>query len=493
MVHRPLSIVNLIKMLSSKKTLTYLAWLGVIAAGATLSVYAYLGIFTRYMGDDYCLLLDINAGNIFTSSWNKYLFKSNRFSNLFVLGLWELIPRNIANVSAVHILLWVGGLFWLFSELSKLFNLKLDLSIRLLTAELLALFSFFTTPNVFQILYWRPGQVSYLTPIVLFTLLAAWLVRLIRLDKASLPLAFVFTFLAFFIGGLSETLGALHISTLALEIVLVYFFDKSPRRKPALTLLIALLIGAVFALLAMFASPANAVRINDENGAPAFSTVLIRNLEYSLLFLRIAFTTLPLPILALLVITSLTSYIFFSDREKQNLDKRFYWVFLLLPILTYALVFASFSPSAYGQSYPIERVRFPAHFILSTALTALGICAGYVLSYVKLPAFTRTIAVAFTAIVLLYPLWMIRQPLSTYEFRRLFALRFDEREIMIEEYKANGEIDLVIPALDGYEGTKELDVRPYFWVNQCAAQYYGVHSITAISVEEEDVQYYFSE
>jgi hypothetical protein len=88
---------------------------------------------------------------------------------------------------------------------------------------------------------------------------------------------------------------------------------------------------------------------------------------------------------------------------------------------------------------------------------------------------------------------MMRQPLATYEFRRLFALRWDEREHMIYQYKAEGQADLVIPALDGYEGTKELDVRPFFWVNQCAAQVYGVHTITAISVEEEDVLKFFSQ
>ena len=141
----------------------------------------------------------------------------------------------------------------------------------------------------------------------------------------------------------------------------------------------------------------------------------------------------------------------------------------------------------------MERVRFPAHFILTVAFTSLGICAGYVLSYVKLPTFTRYAVAALAFIALLYPFWMMRQPLATYEFRRLFALRWDEREQMIYDYKAEGQTDIVIPALDGYEGTKELDVRPFFWVNGCAAQVYDVHSITAISVEEEDVLNFFSQ
>lgn len=478
---------------SSNKTLTNLAWFGVIAVTAVLAVYAYLGFFSRYMADDYCLLVDLRFGDLLTNSWNKYLFKSNRFSNLFVLGFWELFPNNIAIVPALHVLLWVSGLYWLFSELNKLFNVKIELPIRLLAAETLVLFSFFTAPNIFQILYWRPGQVSYLTPIVLITLAAAWLVNLVRREKVSIPLAALFSFLAFFIGGLSETLGALHIAIFSFIIACVFLFDRSWRRKPALTLLIALLIGAFAALIVMLLAPANEVRINDENGSPAMTVVLLRALEYSLLFLRITFTTLPIPIAGLLAISSLLSFNFFVDRYKGKLHSRFGWLFLLIPVLTYALIFASFAPSAYGQSYPVERVRFPAHFILTLSLTSLGICAGYVLSYVKVPIFARYAAVALAFIALLYPFWMIRQPLATHEFRRLFALRWDEREQMIYAMKANGEQDLVIPALDGYEGTKELDVRPFFWVNQCAAQVYGVHSITAISVEEEDVLNYFSE
>lgn len=480
-------------MPNTNKYLTYLAWFGVFAVTAALAVYAYLGLFTRYMGDDYCLLLEIRTGDVFTNSLEKYLLKSNRFSNLFVLSFWELFPKNIAFVPALHLLLWVLGLYWLSTELNKALGLKIETPFRLFTAEAIILFSFYTAPNVFQVLYWRPGQVSYLTPIVLFTFVSAWLIKLVREGRSSPWLAAMFTFIAFFNGGLSETLGVLHISILALAIVCVYFFDKSPRRKPALTLLTALLIGAILAVVAMFLSPANEVRINDENGPPSVTTVLLRDIKFSFLFLRISVTNLPLPIVALLAISGLLSYLFFLDRDKGRFDPRFNWIFLLIPVLLYGLIFAAFAPSSYGQSYPLERVRFPAHYLLVLALIAFGICAGYVLSFVKLPSFMRYVVAALSFVALLYPFWMTRQPLSTYEERRLFALRWDEREQMIYDLKTGGEQDLVIPGLDGYEGTKELDVRPYFWVNMCAAQLYDVHSISAISVEEEDVLYYFSE
>lgn len=480
-------------MPSSNKSLTYLAWFGVLAVTAALAVYAYLGIFTRYMGDDYCLLAQVKFGDIFTNSWNKYLLKSNRFSNLFVLGFWELFPRNIAFIPALHILLWGGGLYWLSSELNKTLEMKLGASVRLLAAEAIILFSFFTTPNLFQVLYWRPGQVSYLTPIVFFTLLTAWMVRLVRLQKVSTPVLALFAFLAFFIGGLSETLGALHISILVISIACVYYFDTSARRKPALTLMTAMLIGALAALLAMFISPANEFRINDENGSPSLMTVFIRDVNFSFFFLRIAVTNLPLPLFMLLAISSLFSHRFFLDNGAKKIDRRFYWVFILIPVLLYGLIFATFAPSAYGQSYPLERVRFPAYFLLMVAIMALGISAGYVLSVIKFPVVVKNAALALTFLAFLYPLWMTRQPLSTYEERRLFALRWDEREQMIYDMKTGGEQDLTIPGLDGYEGVKELDVRPFFWLNSCAAQLYDVHSISAISVEEEDVLYYFSE
>ncbi len=480
-------------MSSSNKSLIHLAWFGILAMTAALAVYAYLGIFTRYMGDDYCLLAQVKFGDIFTNSWNKYLLKSNRFSNLFVLGFWELFPRNIAFVPALHILLWGTGLYWLSAELNETLEKKLGAPVRLLAVEAVILFSFFTTPNLFQVLYWRPGQVSYLTPIVFFTLLTAWMVRLVRLQKVSTPMPALFAFLAFFIGGLSETLGALHISILTIAIACVYYFDTSARRKPALTLMTAMLIGALAALLAMFISPANEFRINDENGSPSVMTVFIRDVNFSFLFLRIAVTNLPLPLFMLLAISSLFSHQFFLDKGAEKIEPRFYWMFILIPVLLYGLIFATFAPSAYGQSYPLERVRFPAYFLLMVAIMALGICAGYVLSFIKFPVVVKNAALVLAFLALLYPLWMTRLPLSTYEERRLFALRWDEREQMIYDMKTSGEQDLTIPALDGYEGVKELDVRPFFWLNACAAQLYDVHSISAISVEEEDVLYYFSE
>lgn len=486
---------------STQRITNIILWTGIIAATFALAVYMYIGLFTRYISDDYCLLVDLNSGNILTASWDKYLFSSNRFSNLFVLKFWELLgPNNIACVPALLTLLWTGGLFWLFNELNQLFDLKLKLPILLLLSELLVVFTFYTAPSLFQSVYWRPGQVTYFTPLVFFALLAAWMTRLIRLNRSTVMHVAAFAFMAFFIGGLSETIGAFHIAILLLALAAVFFFDKSPRRKTALTLLTAILIGAFAALLAMFFSPANALRINPERPTPGLVELLSRSLGYALSFILSSLKTLRTPSFFTALISALASYMWFIEKtlesgsslpdglQNHSLEKKphpqFWLALILIPLIAYALIVSIVAPSAYGQSYPVERVRFPAHFVLTAALMSLGICLGYYISQLKLPNFARGFALALLVLSLLYPFWTSRQYIADIPHMREWSQYWDWRVTYIEELKSAGQTDLTIPALSGFFNTKELDIRKNFWVNKCAAQYYGVKSISAMSAPE---------
>lgn len=482
-------------MINSNKSFNFLIWLGIFSVSTVLIIYAYLGIFTRYMADDYCLLVNLYSADVFTASWNKYLSSSNRFSNLFIISLWGLFPKNTAFVPALHIVLWTFGLSWLFYEINRFLNLQLKPPLFLLIAEVIILFTFYTSPNIFQILYWRPGQVTYLTSLVLFTLVFAWVLRIIN-SHTKINLLFyipLFSFVSFFIGGLSETVNTLHLALLFLVIVTIFFLDKSPSRTLSLSLLSSLFTGTFVALIAMFFAPANALRINSENLSPNLFEVITRSWEYTYAFLLGAFKSLPVPLMALIIISASLAYFFFLQHKTILWTPNFTWVFLFIPLLTYLFVFVTFAPSAYGQSYPVERVRFPAHLTLTIALITLSICIGYVLSYIKLPTFLYTFVFVITCVTLFYPFWMARQPLQTYEFRRLWSKRWDEREIIIQNLIVNGETELIIPGLDGYEGTKELDGLPTYWANVCAAQYYGVKTIQVFSVREENIHEFFSE
>ena len=51
---------------------------------------------------------------------------------------------------------------------------------------------------------------------------------------------------------------------------------------------------------------------------------------------------------------------------------------------------------------------------------------------------------------------------------------------MIRNERESGVSDVKIASFDSVYGITEIMPDPNHWVNQCAAKYYGVHSIVAI-------------
>jgi len=120
---------------------------------------------------------------------------------------------------------------------------------------------------------------------------------------------------------------------------------------------------------------------------------------------------------------------------------------------------------------------------------SLGAYLGYLAKQTYFHNSTRNLALAFLAITLLYPLWTAKQTFTIAADLHDWSTKWDAREAFLHSLIAQGQTDLIIPGLPGMYSTKELDVRPYYWVNRCAAQYYGVHSIQAIPAPDE----YFNE
>jgi len=157
----------------------------------------------------------------------------------------------------------------------------------------------------------------------------------------------------------------------------------------------------------------------------------------------------------------------------------------VIPALAYLLVVASFFPSVYGQSYPVERARFAGQLCLVAGLMIEGALLGYLLAQLRpgivdnLPL--KLISAVLLGIAALYPLraaWLTLAEVPEYRAR---AEAWDTREIQINTLIAQGNTDLLIVQLDGIHGVKELDVNQNHWVNRCAAIYYKVNSIRAVS------------
>jgi hypothetical protein len=258
------------------------------------------------------------------------------------------------------------------------------------------------------------------------------------------------------------------------------------------------LSGALAALLGMALAPANALRLG--TAPPELPDLIWRSLRYGYDFIRDTFRSLPVPSL----FSFFTPFVMFfgmkttpAPRLTQRSMKALYVVLAVAPVLLYGLIVASFAPSVYGQSFPVERARFAGQLCLVTAVMIEGAGFGFLLAQWRprrLESFPARMASAMLlGFLALYPLraaWLTLGDIPEYRER---ARLWDARDAYIRRHAAAGEREIIVPGFSGIYGIKEVDGDPSHWINLCAAQYYRVDSIIAASISDEDVWEYLGE
>lgn len=462
--------------------------LSAVFSAFALGAYAYLGIFSRHLADDYCSVNFINK-NFFSALWNNYNFVSDRFTNFMLIALSEFItPNSVGILPALMIILWAIGIAWLLYEASHFNEWDWSNSVIVTITLLFIFFALLQAPNRFQILYWRSAMATHFAPLVFMPFLASFILQSISsASKNQLPRwKYLLGFLiAFLIGGFSEPTAAVMITLLALAFTAAWLWVKSSNRKTALNLLICSLTGAMLAMLVMALSPANSFRLGTP--PPALPILISRAFRYGIEFTLNSFRTLPLPTLFTVFMPFVIFYNLYaspSPKLTQLQQKHSYITLIFLPALSYLLIVASFFPSVYGQSYPVERARFTGQVSLVAGLMIEGALLGSLLAQWKINSIKNLSFKLISAILLgisaLYPFraaWITLAQAPEYRTR---AQNWDAREATIYELRAQGQTELTIIQLDGVYGVKELDTYETHWVNKCASNYYGVKSIRAI-------------
>jgi hypothetical protein len=464
-----------------------------LTSAAALSIYAYIAAFIRPIGDDYCISARLIGYDPLTASLIKYWYTSNRFSNEMVAWFTDLFgPRGVALLAMASLLLWLAGLTWMLYEAARLLKIRWDLWTGILLAEIVLLVSYYTAPNLFQSVQWRPGLMTYFLPLVIYSFLFAGILRGARVaasrpstslrsaqDYGLLGTIVVIFFGAFFAGGLSETAGALHISILGLALVVNFIWNKTPTRRAALALITATLTGAMLAMIGMLITPANAIRL-EGTATPSMLDVILRSFTYAALFFSESARLLKIPLGFTFISGVLLAY-FYSKATDIPLPRRAWLGLILVPALAYLLTVAAFAPSAYGQSFPVDRVRFPAHVLLAASILTLGGLLGLLASRVlrSVPRWTTTLAVIALLVTALYPLWTIRNNYKMIPQYQRHAAQWDQRDTSIRELAASGEENVVTWGLPGIANVNDLGPRPGHWINYCAAIVYDVDTISA--------------
>ena len=468
-------------------------FLGIFTSLVALGLYAYLGMFSRYGSDDYCLSAFFLQENLFEAMIRRYFEASSRYTNILFIGLVDNLFGwyNVAVLPALMLVLFVLGLYLFLKMIVEMMSLGWSRSFILFLSLAVVYFSVAQAPNLYETLYWRAGMTSHFAPLVFIPFFGTFLLRQARSVTHNPPSFWVQAacfFIPLLIGGLSEPPTAFMITVLVLALVAVWFWGDGRYRRSNLVLLFWSLAGALTALLVMALAPANSLRM--QSPPPPLPELLSRIVSYPSFFVVDTLRTLPLPTLLSVGVMALVFYVQYmhpSAALSAEARNRLGAMMIVVLVLAYLLIAASFAPSAYGQSYPAPRARFIGRVVMTAALMTegalLGILAAQVQAQFVQLAYVRSFAALALMALMLYPLrtaQRLSMEIPVYQQR---AAAWDERESEIYRLKESGIQDLVVPFLS-QEVSQDLGDRTGFRLNRCASILYGVNSILAVPMDE---------
>lgn len=477
------------KPVSEEPILKFLALFGTLTALIALALYGYLGTFSRYGSDDYCLSAFFFKDNLLNAMVLRYFEASSRYTNILFIGLVDTLFGwyNVAILPALMLVLFVLSLYLLIREISRMVRWVWSPWLILSLSVLVVYFSVSQAPDLYETLYWRAGMTSHFAPVVFIPFFGAFLLRQIQNATSGRPALWTQAacfLLPFLIGGLSEPPTALMITVLALGILAAWRWSDVRQRRSILVLLFWALAGALTALVVMALAPANSIRMTTP--PPPLPELLSRILSYPLYFIVDTLRALPVPTLISIAVPALLFYVKYTstpDGFSAQTWTRLALLLIIVLFLAYLLIAASFAPSAYGQSYPAPRARFSGRAVMTIALMTEGALLGALLTQALRPVYLRRLAVVALAILALYPLRTAQRLVPEIPVYQQRAAAWDAREAEIVAMKARGERDLLVRFLSG-ERLQDLGDRTDFRLNRCASDLYGVDSILAVPMDK---------
>jgi hypothetical protein len=468
--------------------------LGILFVVAALALYAYLGTFSRYGSDDYCLSAFYRSDvNLFSRLADRYQNASSRYTNILFIGLVDSVFGwyNVAVLPPLMIALFLLGSYLLLNEIARAASLGWSRAFCFFLSSFLLFLSLLQAPNLYETLYWRAGMTSHFAPLAFMPFLFVFLLRQINQTGQGIPARWARGagfLLAFMLGGFSEPPAALTVTILALAMLAVLWRRDLRGRRAAFHLFSWTLAGALLALITLALAPANNMRLG--NSAPGLLELAKKTMRYPLEFAIADLLAFRTPTLVSLFLPALLFFVEYSKRPRSqsnlNTSRVIFWM-ILGTALAYLLIAASFAPSVYGQNFPIARARFAGRVILSGELIFIGAMLGILAASARanIPQLPRLQLAALTAFFLLslYPLWTSQRVVEQISMFQQRAQAWDERDALIRSMASDGVRDIVIPRLST-EVIQDFQDRTIFRLNRCASILYRVDTILAFPTGE---------
>ena len=477
---------------------TYL--LALFFLGLSLAGLAYLGAFTRLHADDFCIAGDAARLGIANSILSWYTHWTGRF---MYLGFSHLIsfggPALAAISPALLIAGWLLALSWAFFPLIRRSGWDSPRLLAAVAAGLALLVLFSTTPNLFQSVFWRDGQINYSFPLVGLTMLAGLILRVWLNEPAPTTILAAGAFLlALASGGFSEAFDAMQAAIWVLALAALLGLSAPCTRRRLLPVVVAALAGALLALLIVVAAPGNQVRqdlMSDRAGLVRIVTFSIRNAAYIVAKYPLwnpgwALLSLIVPFLSAWWLAPVSTLPRPAGSLRRLWTEPWFRGLVLLPVGAFILLAAACAPVVYAMNaYPDDRtIIIPQFILILTAIIWSGLLGAVLRHYRWLPDPAAppllrggkggwAIPALLLGAVLLASGFSIENTIRQAPEYQAYARSWDERANLLVAARLNGPTDVTVAGLTNRFGISDLNTEPDYWVNRCMAIYYGLTNI----------------
>jgi hypothetical protein len=285
----------------------------------------------------------------------------------------------------------------------------------------------------------------------------------------------------FFAMGTSETFAALLTGYLFVVGIYLLFRHRSIKKIP--TFFYCTVLTAFIGGIIILASPGNLVRMQYLHPAKDLITFLTTSIINAVILIAQSVRSLIIPNLIVFLIMFFLFY-HLSTTSKKIFGNRDVILFFLGSIfVTFWFLFCISAPTVYSMmAFPEPRALILSRAVVIVLIMVLGGFSGMA-SHVFMDRFVDTCLVSILIIgflVTFYPLRAAVQTWNTIPVAQKRAETWDARKKIISSAVEKGENSIDLIPMNSVNGIFEITPDPAFWVNRCAADFYGLKNIRAV-------------
>lgn len=461
-------------------------------------VYAFLGIFVRYMADDYWWAKVAQENGLWGAFEYWYTSFNGRFTTIFAQTLLSFIgSQTSAIVPPILIGSLLGASIWAVRQFSLVISVSHPAAVSVIFGSLIVFAVIDGLPYPFQSVHWQSGALLYLLPLIVWTVYLGLIGYRLRKGehKSSLLFLFMCGLLLFISGGTTELALALQLGGLGLAQLILVAWRKglATVRSALMPVLIAGFVGTLIAALFLVSAPGNSVR---QSLLPPMTSLLMRLRTFAWPMTSFLVSSIAHHVFSVGVLLMIPAWIAFrlhpqhmqiSDsllvtprRLRRGIAALTEFAFALVGLCFIPFIFLSVQVVLPSRSFSIPQ------WVLVWALVWIGYMIGLALRFTKLPDRARAspalrfgISALVIVLVLLGPGRALLETVAQIPAYADYAAAWETQQEQIREAVQAGIIDLEVAPLYNPWKVRMIAPLPDFWVNRRIADYYGLNSIYA--------------